>query len=223
VKQFRSDNQEAGKIEEIKFDGKGLVPAIVQEARTGSVLMLAYMDREAVRLTLETGKTWFWSRSRKSYWQKGETSGHVQVLKEAYYDCDADALLLKVEQQGVACHTGKYSCFFNLLTGEASQKGGFNQEQPAGFISQLAMVIRERKALMPHESYVARLLSKGNQAIARKVGEEALETVLAHTSESRERLVEESADLLFHLMLSVESRDIPFEEVLKELQKRHEE
>ena len=106
--------------EELKYDDKGLIPAIVQDVETGAVLMLAYMNRESVQKTLDTGLTWFWSRSRQKYWQKGESSGHVQEVRSMYYDCDADAILVKAKQTGVACHTGNYTCFFNCMKGDGA-------------------------------------------------------------------------------------------------------
>ena len=221
---LNQNNSPISSSEIITFDAEGLVPTVVQEIRTGTVLMLAYMDQEAVRLTQETGKTWFWSRSRKKHWQKGETSGHVQLVKEMYFDCDADTILVKVEQQGVACHTGNYSCFYNSLltvSSRESEGNSENKELSTRFIARLAELIRERKAEMPQDSYVAGLFRKGDQVIARKVGEEAIETMLAFTGDTDKRLVEEGADLLFHLMVALEARNVPFEEVLKELQRRH--
>ncbi len=109
------------KPEELKYDANGLIPAIVQDVETGAVLMLAYMNEESVRRTLDTGLTWFWSRSRQKFWQKGESSGHVQEVKSMYYDCDADAILVKAKQNGVACHTGNYTCFFNCMKGEGAE------------------------------------------------------------------------------------------------------
>ncbi len=207
-------------LENLKFDDAGLIPAIIQDVHTKAVLMMAYMNRDSLLQTLETGRTWFWSRSRQKYWQKGESSGHVQKVKEVYYDCDGDTLLIKVEQVGVACHTGSYTCFYNPMQGD---KGGeeVQEQSPTEFLATLAGVIRERMAEKPEVSYVASLLEEGEEAVARKVGEEALETVLAYMGTSRERLVEEGADLLFHLMLALEAREVPTEEVLQKLQQRH--
>ncbi len=210
--------------DKLKYNSDGLIPAIIQEKRTKTVLMMAYMNRESLQKTLETGLTWFWSRSRQKYWQKGETSGHVQKVKEVYYDCDADTLLLQVEQAGVACHRGNYSCFSYPPCGQGTAAGGEGEkkEAPLEFLGRLARVIRERKAQKPRGSYVAALMEQGEEAVARKIGEEALETVLAFMVSSRERLVEEGADLLFHLMLALEARSVPLEEVLEVLRARHE-
>jgi len=211
------------KLQEVKFDADGLVPAIVQDERTRAVLMMAYMNRDSLEKTMQTGKTWFWSRSRQKYWQKGESSGHVQEVKEIYYDCDGDTLLIMVEQVGVACHTGHYTCFFNPIyrEGEGDEGSKEKEANPVDFISVLGEVIRERKAGQPEGSYVAGLIKEGEESVARKVGEEALETVLALMASSRERLVNEGADLLFHLMVALESREVPMEEVLLELRGRH--
>lgn len=154
-----------------------LVPVIVQDASSGRVLMLAWMDDEARRRTLESGDAWFWSRSRERYWHKGETSGNTLAVRELRDDCDGDALLLRVEPSGPVCHTGSLSCF-----------------APA-----LWRTISERALARPEGSYTARLLGEGRPAIARKVGEEAVEVVTAALAESPERLVEESADLIYHL------------------------
>ncbi len=117
------DEKTIKKPEELKYDDNGLIPAIVQDVETGAVLMLAYMNKESVQKTLDTGLTWFWSRSRQKYWQKGESSGHVQEVKSMYYDCDADAILVKAKQNGVACHTGNYTCFFNCMKGDGDDSG----------------------------------------------------------------------------------------------------
>ncbi len=211
-------------IGEINYDGEGLVPAVIQDFYSRDVLMLAYMDEEAVRKTLQTGYAWFWSRSRQQYWQKGETSGNVQKVKGIYYDCDGDALLLLVEQKGVACHTGNHSCFFRHIGDKATYGKEMGEDEDScslEFLLQLARLIRERKAKMPADSYVVHLLNQGEKELARKMGEESLETVLAYIRESPERVIEEGADLIFHLMVAVEARQIPFEDIIKELQKRH--
>lgn len=116
------DNKKVKKPEELKYNGDGLIPAIVQDVDTNEVLMLAYMNAESLKKTIETGKTWFWSRSRQKYWQKGESSGHIQEVRSIHYDCDADTLLIKAKQTGVACHTGNYTCFFNCLVADGEKE-----------------------------------------------------------------------------------------------------
>ena len=202
---------------ELRYNEDGLIPAIVQDVDSKEVLMLAYMNEESLQRTLETGKTWFWSRSRQCFWQKGETSGHIQEVDTVKYDCDADTLLIKVRQTGVACHTGHYSCFFNVM----QEKTKNRKFDVAAVLPELARVIRERLALRPEGSYVASLQDGGIKTISRKVGEEALETIIACMGdETDEAVVREAADLLFHLMVLLESRGVAFTRVLEELARR---
>src|SRR5918912_973981 len=172
-----------------------LRPAIVQDVGTGRVLMLAWMDDEALRLTRETGEAWFWSRSRRALWHKGEISGNTLAVEELRDDCDGDAILLRVRPNGPACHTGSVSCFAPALWRTVAQRA---LERPEG-------------------SYVARLLDEGVAAAARKVGEEAVETVTAALAENDERLVEEAADLLFHLYVLLAARGVDLAQVEDEL------
>jgi phosphoribosyl-ATP pyrophosphohydrolase/phosphoribosyl-AMP cyclohydrolase len=178
-------------------DGE-LRPAIVQDAESGRVLMLAWMDAEAARRTHESGEAWFWSRSRQEYWHKGATSGNTMAVEELRDDCDGDALLLRVRPAGPACHTGSVSCF-----------------APA-----LWRTISERAKDRPEGSYTAKLLDEGTAACARKVGEEAVEVVTASFAESDERLVEEAADLVYHLYVLLASRGIDLADVEDELGRR---
>ncbi len=205
-------------IDRIRFDERGLVPAIAQDATTGDVLMLAYMNRESFEKTLETGKAHYYSRSRKALWLKGETSGNIQTIKEILYDCDADTLLLKVEQKGVACHTGSRSCFFTPV----KEAGG---EDNGGFatpyvLNEIYEVIKERKATMPEGSYVASLMKKGLNKILDKVNEEAAEVIDASLNKGREDIVYEMADLWFHTLVLLGYSDISPVEVYKELRRR---
>ena len=163
-----------------------LVPAIVQDADDGRVLMLAWMDEEALRLTREAGEAWFWSRSRQEYWHKGATSGNTMAVEELRDDCDGDALLIRVRRAGPACHTGAVSCF-----------------APA-----LWRTVSERAAERPSGSYTAELLEAGTGACARKVGEEAVELAVAALDEGDERVIEEAADLVYHLYVLLASRGI---------------
>lgn len=210
------------RLEQLKYNAEGLIPAVIQDFRTGTVLMVAYMDQEALKRTLESGKTWFWSRSRKQDRLKGETSGNYQEVKAVYYDCDADTLLIKVIPRGagVACHTGSYSCFFNPLgQWEPSGEGEASPE----ILEELAEVIKKRRAERPPGSYVARLLEGGREEIARKLGEESLETLLAYLKGSREELAREAADLLFHLLVLLEEADLPPAAIWAELARRRKE
>jgi phosphoribosyl-ATP pyrophosphohydrolase/phosphoribosyl-AMP cyclohydrolase len=192
------------------FDANGLVPVIAQDRASGDLLMLAWANAEAVAKTAETGLAHFWSRSRKVLWRKGETSGHTLRVVEARADCDRDALLLVVEPEGPACHTGSRTCF-----GETSPTA-------AGMLEELARVIEERAAAPTAASYTARLLAKGQGQVLKKIGEEATEVVLAASGDSDERLAAESADLLFHLLVALRQRGVPLASVMDELRRRRE-
>ncbi len=194
--------------EGLVFDASGLLPVVAQDRDSGDVLMLAWANAEAVARTAETGLAHFWSRSRKALWQKGETSGNALRVVEARADCDNDALLLVVEPAGPACHTGTRTCF-----GETSPTA-------AGMPFELARVVRERALAKPEDSYTARLLAKGQAAVLKKIGEEATEVVLAAAAESDARLAEESADLLFHLLVALHQRGVPLSRVMEELRRR---
>jgi phosphoribosyl-ATP pyrophosphohydrolase/phosphoribosyl-AMP cyclohydrolase len=176
-----------------------LTPAVVQDADSGRVLMLAYMDSEALRRTRESGEAWFWSRSRREHWHKGETSGNTLAVVELRDDCDGDAILLRVRPAGPVCHTGSESCFAPWLW----------------------RVVAERARKRPEGSYVARLLDAGAAAAARKVGEEGVEAALAGAAESDERLVEELADLWFHSYVLLAARGLDPARVEEELARRH--
>lgn len=200
-------------LEELRYDGQGLIPAVVQEAETGEVLMVAWMDREAVTNTLATGLTHFWSRSRQAPWRKGETSGHSQHVQGVYADCDADTLLVQVHQDGVACHTGQRSCFFTALQGPGAA---------GNMLHRIERIVADRKAAPPAGSYVAGLLAKGEGAVCRKIGEEAVEVITAALGgEGDRRVVEEVADLWFHTLVLLGERSIPLGDVLEELARRH--
>ena len=202
--------------DELTFDERGLIPAVVQEADTGEVLMVAWMDRAALKATLETGLSHFWSRSRETLWRKGETSGHVQHVERVYVDCDADVLLVQVHQQGVACHTGHRTCFFRALQADGEVSA------PANMLERLEQTIASRKASPVAGSYVAGLLAKGEAAVCRKIGEEATEVILAALGgEGDRRLVAETADLWFHTLVLLGARGIGVREVLGELASRH--
>jgi len=197
----------------LTYDAQGLIPAVVQEAETGEVLMVAWMDRAAVAATLETGLTHFWSRSRRQSWRKGETSGHSQHVRGVYADCDADTLLVQVHQDGVACHTGSRTCFFTALQGPGAA---------ANMLDRIQHIVAERKTAAPAGSYVASLLAKSEAVVCRKIGEEAVEVVTAALGgEGDRRVVEEVADLWFHTLVLLGRRSIPLGAVLEELAHRH--
>lgn len=202
-------------VDELTFDERGLIPAVVQAAESGEVLMVAWMDRQAVVSTLTSGLTHFWSRSRQAPWRKGETSGHSQHVQGVYADCDADTLLVQVHQEGVACHTGARSCFFNVLQGGAPA---------SSMLERIEQIVRDRKTTPAGGSYVAGLLAKGEAAVCRKIGEEAVEVVTAALGgEGDGRVVEEVADLWFHTLVLLGERDIPLRAVMDELARRHRE
>ena len=194
--------------EGLVFDASGLIPVVVQDRASGDVLMLAYANALALARTVETGQAHFWSRSRKALWRKGETSGHVLHVRELRADCDRDAVLLLADPEGPTCHTGSRSCF-----GEAAASA-------AGVLAELERVIAQRDRERPEGSYTVRLLSKGPDQALKKIGEEATEVVLAAKGESDERLAEESADLLFHLLVALHQRRLPLARVLDVLMRR---
>lgn len=202
---------------EIDWDERGLAPAIVQDANTGQVLMLAYMSQASLDRTLETGETWFWSRSRSELWHKGATSGNTQRVVEIRYDCDADTLLLRVEPAGPACHTGQQSCFYRRLP-EQLKVGA--PPVAGGVLAHLEAVIQDRKANPQPGSYTCELLDGGLPRILRKVGEEAVEIIIAAQSEGDERLVSELADLTYHALVLLAARDLTWASVETELARR---
>jgi phosphoribosyl-ATP pyrophosphohydrolase/phosphoribosyl-AMP cyclohydrolase len=201
----------------LRFNEHGLIPAIVQDVATGRVLMLAYMNREALERTLATGLVHYWSRSRAQLWQKGETSGHIQHLRDLRYDCDADTLLVIVEQEGAACHTGEPSCFFQRF---AETPEPMQLPVSEGLLQQIYAVVQERKRRAPQESYVASLMARGQDHVLKKVIEEAAEVLMASKDGRREAIVYEMADLWFHAIVALGWHDISPQEVLQELQRR---
>jgi len=182
---------------DLTFDATGLLPVVVPDRRSGDVLMVAWANALALEKTAETGLAHFWSRSRQALWRKGETSGNGLKVIEARTDCDRDTLLLVVDPEGPACHTGSRTCF-----GEESPTA-------AGMLEELARVVAERAQASPEDSYTARLLSKGPDQVLKKIGEEATEVVLAGRAQSDQRLAEESADLLYHLVVALHQRGCP--------------
>ncbi len=209
-----------------------LIPAIVQDVHTKEVLMLAYMNEEALRRTMETKRSWFWSRSRQELWCKGETSGNKQFVKEIRYDCDEDAILLLVEQIGPACHTGNRSCFYRSLLKDDSISTGKKEKdiqvnralslEPRAntFLNDLYKIILERKETMPEDSYTAKLLGEGTDRILKKIGEESAELILAAKEEDSRQVISETADLLYHLLVLLASKELSLSEVEEELERR---
>jgi phosphoribosyl-ATP pyrophosphohydrolase/phosphoribosyl-AMP cyclohydrolase len=196
-------------LDELAFGENGLLPCVVQDWNTGEVLTVAYMNKEALARTRESGETWFWSRSRQQLWHKGETSGNVQRVRELRWDCDADTLLALVEPAGPACHTGERTCFFQGETSPA----------PHEALPALERTIAERRAAPSEGSYTAELLADPPR-IGEKVREEAEEVTRAAASESEERVAEEAADVLYHLQVLLLSRGVPIGDVLETLNGR---
>ena len=192
--------------------GGGLLPAIVQHAGSGAVLMLGYMNGEALRATLERGRVVFFSRSKQRLWEKGETSGIALELEDVRSDCDHDTLLVTAWPRGPVCHTGTRTCFGDEPSTAAER---------LSFLGALERIIEQRIAERPEGSYTARLYSQGTRRIAQKVGEEGLEVALAAVAETDEKVIGEAADLVFHLLTLLKSRNVPFARVVAELEDRH--
>lgn len=200
----------------LKFNADGLIPAIIQDATTGRVLMLGYMNEESLALTRQSGEVWFYSRSRQELWHKGQTSGNVLRVRELRADCDADAILVRAEPAGPTCHTGAESCFWQDTEGQTIV------DPPAGgFLDELAGIIAQRRAASPDSSYTARLFAKGRHKISQKVGEEGLEVAMAGVAQDDNRLIDESADLFYHLLVLLNERGVSLRQVLQRLVERH--
>lgn len=202
-------------LDEVRFDEKGLLPAIVQDAITGEILMLAYMNEESLVKTLDTGETHFWSRSRGELWHKGETSGHVQRVMRAAVDCDGDALLLQVEQEGPACHTGHRSCFFT----EAHRHPGAAPPL-SDTLGKLLRVIHSRFVEMPEGSYTTSLFRSGVDTILKKIGEESGEVIIATKNHKPDEIAWEVSDLLYHMLVLLENEGVPLSAIAAELERR---
>jgi phosphoribosyl-ATP pyrophosphohydrolase/phosphoribosyl-AMP cyclohydrolase len=214
-------------IESIRWDKQGLIPAIVQDAASKDVLTLAYMNAESLKLTLESGETWFWSRSRNELWHKGATSGHIQKVKSLAYDCDADTLLIKVIPNGPACHTGKQGCFFNEVQLQADELNISAPSAPLvstdrfAILSTLEATIAQRDAERPAGAYTTYLFEKGIDKILKKVGEETAEVIIAAKNHDQQELRYEASDLIFHLMVLLREEKLSLDEVMLELDRRH--
>ncbi|WP_138495349.1 bifunctional phosphoribosyl-AMP cyclohydrolase/phosphoribosyl-ATP diphosphatase HisIE [Paenibacillus pinistramenti] len=236
--------------QKMKWDSQGLVAAIVQDATTLEVLTLAYMNRESLGKTLETGETWFWSRSRQELWHKGATSGNTQQVVQLKYDCDGDALLVLVNRKGPACHTGEESCFHQVAVDRTTEEttagveaagsgSGSGQDAAAGassaaeavpagdlsrftVLNELERVIAQRDIERPEGTYTTYLFEKGLDKILKKVGEETAESIIAAKNWDNDELRMEVSDLIYHLLVLLRERRLPLDEVLRELALRHE-
>ena len=199
-------------VEELKFDEKGLIPAVVIDDETGKLLTLAYMNRESLNISLEKGLTCFWSRSRQELWLKGETSGNYQHILSITADCDGDALEVRVRKDGPACHTGAESCFHNPISGEKGEK--FQLEG-------LYQLLQSRKKELPEGSYTTYLFQKGLDKILKKVGEESTEVIIAGKAQDKAETVYEIADLAYHVLVLMVELGISVEDIRAELASRH--
>jgi phosphoribosyl-AMP cyclohydrolase / phosphoribosyl-ATP pyrophosphohydrolase len=205
--------QSAIPVEQIRYNEQGLVPAIVQDYLDGTVLMMAWMNQEALAKTMETGQTWFWSRSRSEFWNKGATSGHLQQVKSLRYDCDSDALLVTVEQIGdIACHTGERSCFHRVE--------GSVEAPPADTLSQVFNVICDRRDHPNPDSYTCKLLAGGDNKILKKIGEESAEVVMAFKDDEQDAIAGEVADLFYHTLVALSFHKVDIRAVYRKLQER---
>lgn len=203
--------------EELKYNEQGLIPAIIQDADTKQVLMLAYMNEESFKKTLETGTTVFYSRSRQKLWQKGETSGNVQKVVSIYKDCDNDTLLINVKQTGVACHTGSYTCFYkNVLTGETEET---HPKNPCVLYDEYE-IVKSRLENPEEGSYTNYLFTKGLDKILKKVGEECSEVIIAAKNRDSSEVQYEISDLLFHLTVLLVEQGISWKDIFAEIEKR---
>ncbi|WP_036485844.1 bifunctional phosphoribosyl-AMP cyclohydrolase/phosphoribosyl-ATP diphosphatase HisIE [Myxosarcina sp. GI1] len=232
-------------LDRIRYNEKGLVPAIAQDYLDGTVLMMAWMNRESLQKTLETGETWYWSRSRQELWHKGATSGHIQKVRSLRYDCDSDTLLITVEQIGdVACHTGERSCFHQVDSSEntaspiadgASRTARSNEETsllasspirptkaapPADTLSEIYRVISDRAANPSPESYTCKLLEGGDNKILKKIGEESAEVVMACKDDEKGAIASEVADLFYHVLVALAYHQVDIRDVYRQLQSR---
>ncbi|MBS3976291.1 MAG: bifunctional phosphoribosyl-AMP cyclohydrolase/phosphoribosyl-ATP diphosphatase HisIE [Syntrophomonadaceae bacterium] len=210
--------------ESFQFNSDGLMPAIIQDAGTGQVLMLAYMNKESLHKSLATGETWFFSRSRQELWHKGATSGHVQKIKQIFFDCDQDALLIHVEQSGVACHEGEFSCFHHLISIDGEQASikdrQVTEHNLAIQLNLLRQVIEKRKIERPEGSYTSYLFNAGQDKILKKLAEEAAEVVIASKNLSREEVTYEMADLWYHCLVLMAYHGISLQDLAQELKGR---
>ena len=208
-----ADLSHAISLDKIRYNDQGLVPAIAQDYLDGTVLMMAWMSRESLAKTLETGETWYWSRSRQELWHKGATSGHIQRVKGIRYDCDSDALLVTVEQLGdIACHTGERSCFHQIDQQKIAP--------PGDMLSEVFAVIRDRRDNPSESSYTSKLLAGGDNKILKKIGEEAAEVVMACKDDDSDAIAGEVADLFYHSLVALAYHGVELRDVYRKLAER---
>lgn len=211
-------------LRELKYNSHGLIPAITQDVETKEVLMMAYMNQEALEKTIETGKVHYYSRSREKLWLKGETSGHFQMVKEISYDCDGDTLLIQVEQMGGACHTGHKSCFYRTAEGvKETAEQVFDPGQVYGnenILRQVYEIIEDRRRNPQEGSYTNYLFTKGIDKMLKKVGEETAEVIIASKNLDKAEITYEISDLLYHLMVVMVQTGITWEDIFDELKGR---
>lgn len=206
------------KVDELTFDERGLIPAVVQDQSTKEVLTLAYMNEESLHKTMETKETWFYSRSRQELWHKGATSGNTQQVTEIRFDCDQDALVILTAPQGPACHTGEQSCFYRTLWQDGE---GAPEDLRFAIIEELESLLAEREKERPEGSYTTYLFDEGVDKILKKVGEEASEVIIAAKNRDKQELTWESADLIYHWLVLLQEQKLPLDDVLARLADRH--
>jgi len=216
-----SKNQLPQGIDNLQFDDRGLIPAVVQDWRDGTVLMVGCMNRDSIRLTMTTGDVHFWSRSRKQLWKKGETSGHVLHVKQLFVDCDQDTILVKAEPVGPTCHTGSQTCFFSEWTEQGVLEKRTADSVQGGILERLYDMVIERKRTPRDGSYVSSLLQGGTDRILKKVAEESGEVLLAMKNDKQDEIVYEVADLFFHTIVALGHAGVPVTAIHEELGKRY--
>lgn len=206
-----------GFLEKLKFDSNGLIPAIIREKASGEVLMMAYMNKESFEKTIETGYTWYFSRSRKELWNKGATSGNTQKVLDISYDCDGDCLLVQVEQTGPACHTGHKSCFYNhFVTSDQDP----NTDELGTILEAVYKVILDRQEIRPEKSYTTYLFNEGQDKILKKIGEEAAEIIIASKNSNNKEVIYECGDFIYHMLVLLAYHGVTIDELAAELNKR---
>lgn len=203
-------------LDDLKFDNAGLLPVVAQDAATGEILMVAFANRDALEQTATSGRAHYWSRSRSELWRKGDTSGHTQQVDEIRLDCDGDAIVYRVRQEGHACHTGATSCFFRRVAGDSVEPA------PSGahILDRIGRIIEDRHTERPEGSYTTYLFDKGVDKVLKKIGEEATEVVIAAKNEASAELRAEVADLLFHLVVLLRINELPLTAIWSELEGR---
>ena len=233
MKEYNDENYKEI-VNKLEFNDNGLIPAVLQAVDSREVLMVAYMNQESLKKTLKTGKACFWSRSRQELWLKGETSGNYQEVEEIRIDCDQDTLLVVVKPAGPACHTGKKSCFYRKLDGVQFEEVEEIEEveeveevkekfmEQALFLKVLYDLIQDRNQNRPEASYTTYLFNEGIDKIGKKIGEEAAEVIIAGKNEAKDEIIYESADLIYHLLVVLVLNEVSVEEVIAELESRHE-